>query len=63
MVVSCDILWVKVEVRYMLDLLKTAIEICGLERTIITFGTVAIFFILAAITLTLIAKKVLTTIR
>lgn len=47
----------------MLDLLKTAIEICGLERTIITFGTVAIFFILAAITLTLIAKKVLTTIR
>ena len=44
----------------MLDLFRTAIEICGLERTIITFGTVAIFFILAAITLTLMAKSLLT---
>ena len=60
MVVGRDILWVKVEVRYMLDLFRTAIEICGLERTIITFGTVAIFFILAAITLTLMAKSLLT---
>lgn len=44
----------------MLDLFRTAIEVCGLERTIITFGTVAIFFILVAITLTLMAKSLLT---
>lgn len=60
MVVSCGILWVKVEVKHMLDLFKTAIEVCGLERTIITFGMVAIFFILVAITLTLMAKSLLT---
>lgn len=49
----------KVEERNM-ETLQTAIEICGLGRTVIYILLVIAFYLSALLTLTLIAKNVLT---
>jgi hypothetical protein len=53
------IIWVKVEGRDM-ETLQTAIEICGLGRTVIYILLVIAFYLSVLLTLTLIAKNVLT---